>query len=151
MRTIPNLTTSTPESDRFLHYSLFGLIPETSVFIVDTVNFSLNLVNLLPENVPDLREQRIVTPIEMSLILELLAQFPNYCPFENLLQAHEGLTIERQRERLLRALNENNTEPVLRPLRNCISRCRQKLHPFGLEISDVSRTGYWLVQDGHRF
>jgi hypothetical protein len=149
--TTSHFLTSEPGDERFKRYTLSGLIPEDSIMIIDTVNLSLNLLRLLPDHTQALQEQQRFTQIELTLVLELFAHFPNYCPFENLLQVREGRTIAVQRERLYRALEEREVDSVLTPLRNNISRCRAKLHMFGIDICNISETGYLLISDKKGF
>jgi hypothetical protein len=34
---------------------------------------------------------------------------------------------------------------VVRPIRNLLSRCRMKLHPFGIEIKSLTTVGYVII------
>jgi hypothetical protein len=59
--------------------------------------------------------------------------------------AMTGQSIERCQEKVLWGLEEGAVDVVMRPVRNLLSRCRMKLHPFGIEIKSLTTVGYVLI------
>jgi hypothetical protein len=93
----------------------------------------------------EIKEQQLLTDTEMYLIAELLGIYPDYCPYEVLLSAQSNETLDKCHDRVQWALEEGTIDAVMRPVRNLLSRCRMKLHPFGLEITSLHETGYLLT------
>jgi len=90
-------------------------------------------------------EQQLLSDIEMYVIVELLENYPEYCPFEVLLSAHTNVALDKCRQQVLWALDEGTIDVVMRPVRNTVSRCRVKLRPFGIGITALLETGYTLT------
>jgi hypothetical protein len=93
----------------------------------------------------EITEQQILTPNEMYVIEELFKTYPEYCPSEVLISAMTGQSIEQCQEKVLWGLEEGAADVVMRPIRNLLSRCRMKLHPFGIQIKSLTTVGYVLI------
>jgi hypothetical protein len=78
-------------------------------------------------------------------ILRLIRMYPEYCPYEIVLSAMTGKSIEQCREKVLWGLEEGTVDVMMRPVRNLLVRCRMKLRPFGIEIKSIVHMGYLLV------
>src|SRR6266536_4465924 len=89
--------------------------------------------------------QQLLSPSEMYVIEELLKTYPEYCPYEVLLSAIPGKSIEQCQEKVLWGLEEGAVDVVMRPVRNLLARCRMKLHPFGIEVKALVNVGYVLI------
>jgi len=92
-----------------------------------------------------IREQQLLSVSEMAVIEPLLSNYPDYCPYEVVLCAMTGRSLEKCRERVLWELEEGEVNAVMRPVRNLLGRCRLKMRPFGIEIRSMIHIGYLLV------
>lgn len=128
--------------ERFMTYSLSGLLPEGQTLVADA---QLRILSLLGES--QMIEQQHLTDNEYFLVMELLASYPYHCPLEQLLSTTSGRSLSRCREQVMRALEEGSIDFLMRPTRNLLSRCRVKLHPFGIDIRSIIGTGYQLLPD----
>jgi hypothetical protein len=90
-------------------------------------------------------EQQLFSPGEMFVIQALLENAPDYCPYEVVLAAITGKSVERCRARLGEADEEGAIDALMRPVRNLLARCRLKLRPFGIQVRSMVHTGYLLV------
>jgi hypothetical protein len=90
-------------------------------------------------------EQQLLSPSEMYVVEALLKNYPEYCPYEVVLSAMTGKSIEQCREKVIWGLDEGAVDVVMRPVRNLLGRCRLKLRPFGIEIKSIVHMGYLLV------
>jgi hypothetical protein len=89
--------------------------------------------------------QEMITDQELFLVVELFDQFPEFCPYAELMSALTGREIEACRQEVIYALEHGTIDAVMRPVRNVLSRCRVRLHPLGIEIKSVVETGYVLA------
>ena len=135
------------DSERFLAFSVNGVLPEESRLIVDRELRVLSLLHDEGEAGTTIIEQQQVTDNELYMILELLASHPYHSPLENLLSIHSGKPLEKSRALLNRAREQGEMQTVIRPVRNVLSRCRLKLYHFGIDIKSIIDTGYQLWPD----
>jgi hypothetical protein len=124
----------------FKRFTMPTLAPEGGIFVL---NIEKGILSLLSGE--ELIEQQLLTDSEMYLISELFAAYPDYCPYEVLLSAMSNESLEKCRQQVLWGLEEGTIDAVMRPVRNLLSRCRMKLHPFGIEITSLHETGYLLT------
>ncbi len=129
------------QSERFKRFDLQKLLPEHSVLILDREQSVLTLLS----SDAMIREQQLLSVSEMAVIEPLLANYPDYCPYEVVLSAMTGKSLDKCRERVLWGLEEGEVNAVMRPVRNLLGRCRLKMRPFGIEIRSMIHTGYLLV------
>lgn len=105
---------------------------------------------------PSIIHEESFTSRELSLLLPLLLDYPNYCPNERMLTSFNQSTlkereVEKTRNGLYEALQQDIDQPSrswdekLRPLRNVLSRTRLKLRPFKIDIGSILVTGYILL------
>nr|HET6902326.1 hypothetical protein [Ktedonobacteraceae bacterium] len=100
------------------------------------------------EGMPHLCSVQVFTPSELTILLPLLEQYPNYCPYELLLASFHGSTSEsaivQARKRYYKALEAGRADVLMRPVRNVMSRTRLKLRVFGMDIVSMLETGCML-------
>ncbi len=128
---------------RFVRFDLKALLPEQSTLILDREQGVLSLLGGGAEK--EISEQQLLTPSEMPVIQALLSNYPDYCPYEVVLSAMTGKSLEKCRERVLWGLQEGEVDVVMRPVRNLLGRARLKLRPFGIDIRSMLQTGYMLT------
>jgi hypothetical protein len=121
-------------------FPLNPLLPEKDRLIL---NYDQGILSLVGEE--EILEQQLLSPSEMYVIEVLLKNYPEYCPYEVVLSAMTGKSIEQCREKVLWGLEEGAVDVVMRPVRNLLGRCRMKLRPFGIEIKSIVHMGYLLV------
>lgn len=91
------------------------------------------------------------TEQEATTLLCLLKNYPHHTPYEVLYATfYNGdltteRTIERTRKFLYEAMEEGTWDKEIRPLRNVLSRIRQKTKTFGVDILSILETGYILM------
>jgi hypothetical protein len=137
---------SSRQDERFLNYSLAGLLPQESRFVLDAELHVFSQLAPLSENCTIVEQQQL-TAVEFDILSTVLSQHPYYCPLVNLLAAYRHSSVERCLPLLTRALEEGELEYVMRPVRGLVSRVRAKLRPFGLDIRSMLETGYMLLPD----
>jgi len=100
------------------------------------------------EGMPHLDSVQVFTPSELTILLPLLGQYPNYCPYELLLASFHGNTSEsaivQARKRYYKALEAGSADALMRPVRNVMSRTRLKLRVFGIDVVSMLETGCML-------
>jgi hypothetical protein len=121
-------------------FPLNPLLPEKNRLIL---NYDQGILSLVMGE--EILEQQLLSPSEMYVIEALLKNYPEYCPYEIVLSAMTGKSIEQCREKVLWGLEEGTVDVVMRPVRNLLGRCRMKLRPFGIEIRSIVHMGYLLV------
>jgi hypothetical protein len=87
---------------------------------------------------------------EMGVLVPLLQQYPNFCPYEILLanfymNKTDEAIVDSFRLRLQEAMYAGVWDHEMRPVRNILSRVRFKLRDFSLEINSILETGYILI------
>ncbi len=127
-------------SQQIKDFPLNPLLPEKKRLIL---NYDQGILSLVGEE--EILEQQLLSPSEMYVIEALLKNYPEYCPYEVVLSAMTGKSIEQCREKVLWGLEEGAVDVVMRPVRNLLGRCRMKLRPFGIEIKSIVHMGYLLV------
>lgn len=125
---------------QFKYFQLPPLLPEANHLIL---NYDQGILSLTRS--AEILEQQLLSPSEMYVIDALLKSYPEYCPYEAVLSAMTGKSIEACREKVLWGLEEGTVDVVMRPVRNLLGRCRMKLRPFGIEIKSLVHMGYVLV------
>jgi hypothetical protein len=134
------------EETKISHFSLPGLLPPGHTLALDLGTRTLSLL----ADGPVLIMQQQFSVNEKSVIIPILEAFPYYCPYEVLL-AHissnvvTGASIARCRQRLQEAQSRGTRQQELRSIRRALSPLRNKLHGFGLEISNVRDRGCSLT------
>lgn len=130
-------------------FPLGGILGEGKLLAVHT---DLGTVSLLEngEAHPRLLLQQRFTSNELSLLLPLLQNFPDYCPYEVLYASfyHRAVgeeMIEKSRMILYDAAEAGVWDAQMRPLRNVLSRIRFKLRGFHFDIVSILETGYVLL------
>ncbi len=143
------------EHEAIQYYRLEGLFPPTHVF---ALNLALGtLIHLSQhEGVPYplvLGEQQL-TERERDLVRPLLANFPQFTPYEiihaSFYQGYDHLSEQRVRQaqaRLETLREEKLWDAEMRPIRNVMARLRLKLREVGLDSINVHETGYMLIKN----
>ncbi len=136
--------------DSFMHFSLPGLLPADQTLALNGTLGTLSCLSYSHEG-PRLIAQQLFTSSELSVLRPLLESYPDYCPYEVLMASFScgghisETTVVQARQRLQEALEREEWDQELRPLRNVLSRTRLKLRDFGIEISSILETGYILM------
>jgi hypothetical protein len=128
---------------RFKRFEIGPLLAEHNALILDAQQGVLSLLSV--DGKQTISEQQLLTPSEMPVIDALLGSYPDYCPYEVVLWAMTGKSLEKCRERVLWGLEEGEVDVVMRPVRNLLGRARLKLRPFGIDIRSMIQTGYMLT------
>src|SRR6266568_183047 len=135
---------STPQ---FRVFPLPGVLPEGHVLVLNTHAYSLStyvLTELSAER-HGLVAQEVLTELEMYVVLALLEAYPQYCPYEVLRAAITDEVLSRARTTVHRAVEHKTLDHSMKPIRNILSRCRAKLHAFGIDIRSLHAEGYLLT------
>jgi hypothetical protein len=127
-----------PTTDRFTVYT-FEILPDR-VLILDN---DTGVLTGLHEC--EIVEQQLLSPSEFTVVQALFKEHPYYCPYEVVLSAMTGKSVEKCRERVYWGMENNALDVVMRPVRNLLGRCRMKLKPFGLQVRSMVHEGYMLV------
>jgi hypothetical protein len=125
---------------QFKYFQLQPLLPEANQLIL---NYEQGILSLVHGE--EMLEQQLLSPSETYVIDALLKNYPEYCPYEEVLSAMTGKSIEACREKVQWGLEEGTVDVVMRPVRNLLGRSRMKLRPFGIEIKSLVHMGYLLV------
>ncbi len=89
--------------------------------------------------------QEVLTELEMYVLVELLEAYPHYCPYEVLRAAITDEVLSHARTTVDRAVEQKTLDRSMKPVRNILSRCRAKLHGFGIDIRSIHAEGYILT------
>ena len=131
-----------------LHFSLEGLLPTGELL---AVNRQLGFASILTYDGhnPLVVAEQVFQPTEMRMLLPLVRSYPDYAPNELLLASFSGGTTEEEvnvaRQRLLRARERGEWDEIMRPMRNALSRVRQKIITLHLDVRAIFETGYTLI------
>jgi|SRR5450755_2200908 len=131
------------ERQRFTTYALSSILPDGDVLTLDSdqgILSQLHECNII--------EQQLLSPSEMYVVEALLKNHPNYSPYEMVLSAMTGKSVEKCRERVNWGLDNTAVDVVMRPVRNLLGRVRMKLNPFGVQVKSIVNMGYMLVHTG---
>ena len=134
-------------TQQFRVFSLPGVLPAGHVLVLNTHPYSLStfvLTQLSPEGY-GLVAQEVVTELEMYVLVALLEAYPHYCPYEVLQAAITDEAISHARTTVYRAAERRTLDRAMKPVRNILSRCRAKLHTFGIDIRSLHGEGYILA------
>lgn len=139
-------TMHTEEGTKISHISLQGLLPTGHKL---ALNLEIRTLSLLSDGPVLIAEQQF-SDNEIRLIVPILKSFPHYCPYEVLLSHLSSNTVNAAsialwRQRLEEAQINGTWQQELRPIRRALSSLRNKLHRFGLEISNVRERGCSLT------
>ncbi len=133
-------------SQQFRHFILSGLLPDGHVLVINTraLFFDHFIVSQLSDQVYGLVAQQLFTEQEFYALVALLEVYPHYASYEALLAALSDRTIDQAREVVHEAMEGKNLDRALNPLRNLLTRCRPRLHDFGIDIGSRRGLGYQL-------
>jgi len=138
------------QEDRIVYYPLPDLLEAGQQLAFQDRLGLLSLLAVDPAtNLPRLFAQEQFSFQEIRVLVPLLENYPDYCPHEVMFaNFYNGSvtekTIARARERLQEAQFAGVWDYELRPVRNVLSRTRQKLSSFGIDIRSILETGYLL-------
>lgn len=132
---------------QFRFYSLPNLLPEGHVLVLNTHPYSLStfVLTQLSAEVHGLVAQEVLTELEMYVLIALLESYPQYCPYEVLRAAITDEVVSHARITVHRAVEHKTLNRSMKPIRNILSRCRAKLHAFGIDIRSIHAEGYILT------
>ena len=136
-----NAIISHGRNERFRKYTLFELLPEGHCLVLDMVKGIMTQIS----DEPTVVEQQLIAMEEMVLIAELLSAFPYHAPDAVLLAAKTQRDLKECQKEVKWAYENGTWDQVLRPVRGTISRCRVKLHPFGIDARSIVQTSYILM------
>ena len=134
-------------TQQFRFFPLPRVLPEGHVLVLNTHAYSLSTYVLteLSAGVHGLVAQEVVTELEMYVLLALLEAYPQYCPYEVLRAAITDEALSRARTSVHRAIEHKTLDRSMKPIRNILSRCRAKLHTFGIDVRSIHAEGYILT------
>ena len=134
-------------TQQFRFFPLPRVLPEGHVLVLNTHAYSLSTYVLteLSAGVHGLVAQEVVTELEMYVLLALLEAYPQYCPYEVLRAAITDEVLSRARTSVHRAIEHKTLDRSMKPIRNILSRCRAKLHTFGIDVRSIHAEGYILT------
>jgi hypothetical protein len=142
----PSAPDEEPTDDIIAHFVLAGLLPPGHILALHRFLGTLSHLTLVQEQ-PRMLGEQLFSTTEVSLLLLLLEQYPDYCPYEVLWASFHGSTSEKA---IARAREEGDWDEEMRPLRNMLSRVRLKLQEMGLDIVSLFETGYLLTRHYRR-
>ncbi len=139
-------------------FVLQGLFPLPHAFVLNSTLGTLLHLSMQPDMPhPVLLSEQQFTEQELSLVVPLLTNYPEFAPMEELYASfcygYDGLSeqrIDQAREQVHEALEEGIWDQELRPLRNAMSRARFKLRHLGLDAVSLLETGYLLMANTRR-
>jgi hypothetical protein len=87
------------------------------------------------------------TPTEWALLLVLAEAYPQYAPYEWLLQGLYSYSLEQARQMVLAASSARARHGLLKPIHRALSHLRSKLRALhaNVNISHVYEAGYALI------
>src|SRR5258708_13047345 len=132
--------------EQFGVFSLPNALAEGHVLVLNTHPYSLStfVLTQLSAEVHGLVAQEVLTELEMYVLLALLEAYPQYCPYEMLRVAITDEVLSYARTMVYRSAEDKTLNRSMKPIRNVLSRCRLKLHVFGLDIRSIHGEGYIL-------
>ena len=135
------------QAQQFLIFPLPGVLPEGHVLVLNTHPYSLStfVLTQLSADVHGLVAQEVLTELEMYVLVALLEFYPQYCPYEVLQAAITDEVVSHARATVNRAIERRTLDHLMKPIRNILSRCRAKLHTFGIDIHSIHAAGYILT------
>ena len=132
---------------QFRVFTLPGVLPEGHVLVLNTHPYSLStfvLTQLSPEAY-GLVAQEVITELETYVLVALLESYPHYSPYEVLQAAITDEVVSHARTTVHRAVERRTLDRAMKPVRNILSRCRAKMHTFGIDIRSLHGEGYILA------
>ena len=134
-------------TQQFRFFPLPRVLPEGHVLVLNTHAYSLSTYVLTELSVEGhgLVAQEVLTELEMYVVLALLEAYPHYCPYEVLRAAITDEVLSRARTSVHRAVEHKTLNRSMKPIRNILSRCRAKLHTFGIDVRSIHAEGYILT------
>ena len=134
-------------TQQFRFFTLPGVLPEGHVLVLNTHPYSLStfVLTQLSADVYGLVAQEVLTELEMYMLVALLEAYPHYCPYEVLQAAITDEVLSHARATVHRAVEHRTLDRSMKPIRNILSRCRAKLHTFGIDIHSIHAEGYILT------
>ncbi len=132
---------------QFRVFPLPKVLPVEHVLVLNTHPYSLStfVLTQLSREAHGLVAQEVLTELEMYVLLALLEAYPQYCPYEVLRAAVTDEVLSHARTTVHRAIEHKTLNRSMKPIRNILSRCRAKLHVFGIDIHAVHAAGYILT------
>jgi hypothetical protein len=131
-----------------LHLSLAQVLPGGVIFALHR-ELGFAAIMTCDGQSPQMIAAQFFPPMEMAMLTPLLLSHPHYCPNEYLIASFSGGTtetdIEKARIRLLRAKERGQWDEIMRPMRNSLSRVRQKLITLRIDVRSIFETGYTLI------
>jgi DNA-binding winged helix-turn-helix (wHTH) protein len=134
-------------TQQFRVFPLPGVLPEGHVLVLNTYPYSLStyVLTQLSADVHGLVAQEVLTELEMYVLVALLEAYPHYCPYEVLRAAITDEVLRHARATVHRAVEHKTLDRSMKPIRNILSRCRAKLHAFGIDVHSIHAEGYLLT------
>ena len=134
-------------TQQFRVFTLPGVLPEGHMLVLNTHPYSLStfVLTQLSADVHGLVAQEVLTELEMYVLVALLEAYPQYCPYEVLQAAITDEALSHARATVHRAVEHKTLDRSMKPIRNILSRCRAKLHSFGIDIRSIHAEGYLLT------
>lgn len=140
--------------DPIHHFSLAGLIGDDEAFAVD---YQYGYISYLTthDGRGHVKTGMQLTGQEIRVLVPLLSAFPYYCPYEVLHSAYDtgrvdDMSVHRSRLALQDAAQHDYWDREFRGVRGTISRVRQKISVFDLDIGSIIQTGYQLQKLGQK-
>lgn len=130
---------------------LQGLLP--SAYKLE-LNATARILSLLNTHAPHILAQQQFTKNQWSILLTLLASYPYYAPYENLLASLTSLSSTDCHKRLQEAQESGpkTLKQELKPVHRALSGIRAKLSKLypPLKISPIREVGYVLTSSRNK-
>ena len=143
----PAEPTLLPDDPQLRYLFLDGLLPEAHRLAIQPDLGLLAHLYMDGQGNPRLQHVQWFTPVEMALVLALLEQYPNSCPYEVLLANFSSTriseqVIERMREQAHEARESESGMRSCAPCVMCFHACGSSCAPLA---SRSSRSWNWAM------
>ena len=130
-----------------LRASIFGpILKDGQWLVLDTQKGVLTLLEKAEDYPAHIVKQELLTEFETYALTELLDAYPNYCPYEMMISTKTGKLLSKAQKQVEDARDQGTMGNMMAlEMSYLISRCRDKLKPFGIGITSVARRGYILT------
>ena len=130
-------------------YYMQGHLPDGHLLAFHAGLGTLSYLQMVEGKGVRLLMQQQFNTSESSLLIPLLENYPHFCPYEMMVASFSSGSVSEKavaiaRERLQKSLDHGTWDHEMRPVRNVLSRTRQKLKAFGMEALSILETGYLL-------
>lgn len=134
------------------HFDLAGALPEGCSLALNLTD-PIGSVTAIQDGRACVLQQVHFTDSELRVFYPIVAAYPYYCPYDDLYASFYWHNVEKRDKAhmiLDKASFEGEWDAVMRPIRQVLSRTRQKTCQFDLDILSILETGYVLTGRGKK-